>query len=489
VKLPSLLRLYPRAWRERYAEEMAEILSTQPMSVARGVDLLRGAVDAHWHPEVVSLDTARRARSAVAVMVLLLAMAGSIWLLLMDGPGLGGDLTDSTQRALVMQTATLALLAVMGLRLRVLDLSHGVSALAGIILTAALTGSTGVNLLASLPLAAGLGLAVALGGLGLARLLRVPFALTSLGVAVGVAFALSQVNVHLAIPAVQRLSLEAPSLALLLGVGVLAWRLTRKAEAEAGAEAPSTTVRFGARAAYGAAAALWTLVVLHVTGLLQIGPLSHGATLGGSLVAPVAVAAGLYVAGARLAGGVRHGWRQAYLIALPATILVALACAAPMAAALVCSIVGALALTAVLAGLAQSPAWATLHEAPATYTGKQLWTVALGGTVAGGLGALIGAQGVRDAGFLSQGSFLVGIPLLALVIAGQLVLTPGRLRTLAGLAGAVTTGTMAVIWGQPSDNLVGGLVMMLVLAAIAAPLWRLAGLWDLRAESPRRTAS
>jgi hypothetical protein len=50
-----LLRLYPRAWRRRYAAEVHAMLDEEPRSLCLGVDLVAGAVDAwmhpHWIPE------------------------------------------------------------------------------------------------------------------------------------------------------------------------------------------------------------------------------------------------------------------------------------------------------------------------------------------------------------------------------------------------------------------------------------------------------
>jgi hypothetical protein len=46
-----LLRLYPRAWRERYGEELAAQLEAQgPLRIGIVADLVRGALDAHLHP-------------------------------------------------------------------------------------------------------------------------------------------------------------------------------------------------------------------------------------------------------------------------------------------------------------------------------------------------------------------------------------------------------------------------------------------------------
>ena len=53
MKLARLVRFYPASWRERYGEEIADLLATEPPSVPRAVDLLRGLIDAHRHPELV----------------------------------------------------------------------------------------------------------------------------------------------------------------------------------------------------------------------------------------------------------------------------------------------------------------------------------------------------------------------------------------------------------------------------------------------------
>jgi hypothetical protein len=47
-----LIRLYPKAWRERYGDEFSEVLLGQHASVGMIVDVLGGALDAHLHPQV-----------------------------------------------------------------------------------------------------------------------------------------------------------------------------------------------------------------------------------------------------------------------------------------------------------------------------------------------------------------------------------------------------------------------------------------------------
>jgi hypothetical protein len=50
--MTRLLRLYPAAWRQRYEAEMLDLLAQRPRTGRDLVDLVRGAVDAHLHPQV-----------------------------------------------------------------------------------------------------------------------------------------------------------------------------------------------------------------------------------------------------------------------------------------------------------------------------------------------------------------------------------------------------------------------------------------------------
>jgi hypothetical protein len=51
--MSRLLRLYPAAWRERYEAEFIGTLQERPIGMAGSVDILRGAMDAHLHPELI----------------------------------------------------------------------------------------------------------------------------------------------------------------------------------------------------------------------------------------------------------------------------------------------------------------------------------------------------------------------------------------------------------------------------------------------------
>ena len=49
-----LLRLYPRAWRDRYLDEVSDLLADRPPSLRDRLDLIAGAADAWIHPQVVA---------------------------------------------------------------------------------------------------------------------------------------------------------------------------------------------------------------------------------------------------------------------------------------------------------------------------------------------------------------------------------------------------------------------------------------------------
>jgi hypothetical protein len=48
--MSRLVRLYPRAWRQRYGDELAELLAREGLTVRGALDVIVGALDAHLHP-------------------------------------------------------------------------------------------------------------------------------------------------------------------------------------------------------------------------------------------------------------------------------------------------------------------------------------------------------------------------------------------------------------------------------------------------------
>lgn len=51
--MSRLLRLYPAAWRERYEVEFRLLIRERPIGVRGAIDIVRGAVDAQLHPDLV----------------------------------------------------------------------------------------------------------------------------------------------------------------------------------------------------------------------------------------------------------------------------------------------------------------------------------------------------------------------------------------------------------------------------------------------------
>jgi hypothetical protein len=62
VRRPWLLNLYPRAWRRRYGDEVAEMLAGRGFSLRTSIDLVAGAIDVWLHPSE-TLAAARMSQS------------------------------------------------------------------------------------------------------------------------------------------------------------------------------------------------------------------------------------------------------------------------------------------------------------------------------------------------------------------------------------------------------------------------------------------
>lgn len=52
MKADRLLWLYPRAWRERYGDEFLALVGNRPLHVTQIIDIVSGAIDAHWSSDV-----------------------------------------------------------------------------------------------------------------------------------------------------------------------------------------------------------------------------------------------------------------------------------------------------------------------------------------------------------------------------------------------------------------------------------------------------
>jgi hypothetical protein len=53
MRARALLRLYPAAWQRRYGEELEDLLGMRKLTFSLALDLARGALNAHLHPELL----------------------------------------------------------------------------------------------------------------------------------------------------------------------------------------------------------------------------------------------------------------------------------------------------------------------------------------------------------------------------------------------------------------------------------------------------
>ena len=74
-----LLNLYPRAWRERYGDEFAELLTARPPSVRDRFDIVRGALDARINPQVGSPRPERTAATRDRLLAIGGVTAGALF--------------------------------------------------------------------------------------------------------------------------------------------------------------------------------------------------------------------------------------------------------------------------------------------------------------------------------------------------------------------------------------------------------------------------
>ena len=79
--MKTLIRLYPRAWRERYGEELSLLLEDRPPGPFDALDLLLGALDAHLHAVggrgAAPTSTPRAARLGAGAAI----AGGALWML------------------------------------------------------------------------------------------------------------------------------------------------------------------------------------------------------------------------------------------------------------------------------------------------------------------------------------------------------------------------------------------------------------------------
>jgi hypothetical protein len=57
MKADRLLRLYPRAWRERYGDEFLALVGDRPVRLPQIIDIVSGAIDAHWSSDIRAMTS------------------------------------------------------------------------------------------------------------------------------------------------------------------------------------------------------------------------------------------------------------------------------------------------------------------------------------------------------------------------------------------------------------------------------------------------
>lgn len=78
-----LLRLYPDSWRERYAEEMRQVLNLHPVTIWTALDVLLGAFDAHLYSGLLPskvVTMGHRIRTSEIMIFCAFVLFGLAWL-------------------------------------------------------------------------------------------------------------------------------------------------------------------------------------------------------------------------------------------------------------------------------------------------------------------------------------------------------------------------------------------------------------------------
>lgn len=76
--MSRLVRLYPKAWRDRYGAEFQSLLEDRPPTIGDVVDTVRGAFDAHLHPHLAGSDL-EPSPWTHRIPGLLALLAGAMW--------------------------------------------------------------------------------------------------------------------------------------------------------------------------------------------------------------------------------------------------------------------------------------------------------------------------------------------------------------------------------------------------------------------------
>jgi hypothetical protein len=341
------------------------------------------------------------------------------------------DLTAATMRALILQLAALGIAVALPLYVADdLDLSLGAVALLGLIWAVSRSGADASAFFGFLPPIAAVGCAFGAANALLAIVTRAPAAAVTLATGVALTAALSQTNVHLAVPTPHRLTLDGAALAASLVAVAALVALASPARAQR-AEAPPPGVALRGPLALLALAAAFSAAAIAEFDPFALPPAVHGAPLFAAIAGPLVWAAVVLLFAALLVDPPRRVrvllGGTALLVATPTVGLAVLPerVGQLMAAPVIC-----LPLLFAVAGAVGPGAWpAALARSPRPVSPRRrVVAMSVAGALAATAGAMMGAQGVRDAGFLSQGAFLALLPLIALVVSGQHALGRGPAR-------------------------------------------------------------
>src|SRR5690349_18598743 len=111
---PRLLHLYPRAWRDRYGDEVASVLAEHRVTYWTALDLVLGAFDAHLHGDLLPrrlASMAHRIRSSEITIFCAFVLFCIAWLPL----GLVRDPLPIWQAAVAAHPELLIALTLLGI--------------------------------------------------------------------------------------------------------------------------------------------------------------------------------------------------------------------------------------------------------------------------------------------------------------------------------------------------------------------------------------
>ena len=76
-----LIDLYPRAWRDRYADEFGALLAARPPDLGDRLDIVRGALDARIHPQVGDSPKPDPVPASLRISAGVASIGGILWIL------------------------------------------------------------------------------------------------------------------------------------------------------------------------------------------------------------------------------------------------------------------------------------------------------------------------------------------------------------------------------------------------------------------------